>query len=565
MIWKNIKPLRTLLFILPIATCLLSGCNLQSNRQTSPIFYIDSKHGDDTHQGTSKERPWKSFAPLKSVQLIRGGKILLANGSIFSTALILKNIDAKAHAPLIISNYSKSTASNSKKPFIRVTNKPEAIRIENCSNTTVSNLKVSAQKEEATTHKKENYKMRCGVFIKITKPGHYSGISLDHLDVENVFMNSPGIIRSANEVKTANGKQEYGWGIRVINRQKKAVLESITIQNTRVRNVAHTGIKFTAFKPINEQYGLRKITINNNDVQRTGGPGIQMSGVQHAHVFKNTVNQSGSNDDSRKWGRGSGLWTWSSENVLIEHNRFTNANGPGDSAGAHIDFNCKNIIVQYNFSANNAGGFCEILGNNYNCAYRYNISVNDGFRVKGENNAFQEGKLFWLSGYVGSKARTGPFNSYFYNNTMYVSKPIVSKIAIDKEAKGVLIANNIFYLENTSELVKGDQYNPEKNSNKTIQNVVFTNNLFLHESAWPNNLLNQQISFFGNPKFTNNGGAEIVHYTPKDRKLVQNKGIHIPKIPNDSIGIVGGMQLEKDILGNYINGLPDLGAIEIKN
>ena len=109
------------------------------------------------------------------------------------------------------------------------------------------------------------------------------------------------------------------------------------------------------------------------------------------------VHSSGSNDDSRKWGRGSGLWTWGSSDIIIEHNHFLHANGPADSAGCHIDFNCSNVVVQYNFSAYNAGGFCEILGNNYNCAYRYNISVNDGHRVKGENRAFQEGKTFWLS------------------------------------------------------------------------------------------------------------------------------------------------------------------------
>ena len=65
------------------------------------------------------------------------------------------------------------------------------------------------------------------------------------------------------------------------------------------------------------------------------------------------------------------------------------ANGPADSAGCHIDFNCDNVIVQYNLSVSNAGGFIEILGNNYNCSYRYNVSVNDGHRIKGKNNAFR--------------------------------------------------------------------------------------------------------------------------------------------------------------------------------
>ena len=43
-------------------------------------------------------------------------------------------------------------------------------------------------------------------------------------------------------------------------------------------------------------------------------------------------------DDTRKWGRGSGLWTWGSSFALISNNKFQNANGPADSAGCHIDF-----------------------------------------------------------------------------------------------------------------------------------------------------------------------------------------------------------------------------------
>ena len=67
-----------------------------------------------------------------------------------------------------------------------------------------------------------------------------------------------------------------------------------------------------------------------------------------------------------------------------------------------------------------------------------------------------------MSGYIGKGKRKGPFNSYFYNNTIYVKESIQSKMAIAKSAKGVLIANNIFHIEGESKMVKGDQYNPEK-------------------------------------------------------------------------------------------------------
>ena len=49
-----------------------------------------------------------------------------------------------------------------------------------------------------------------------------------------------------------------------------------------------------------------------------------------------------------------------------------------------------------------------------------------------------------------------------------------------------------------------------------------------------------------------------------DKNFIKNKGIKITKIVNDSIGLFYGLHPDKDILGNTINSLPDLGAIELK-
>jgi hypothetical protein len=325
--------------------------------------------------------------------------------------------------------------------------------------------------------------------------------------------------------------------------------------------VSHTGIKLTG-----NSKNISNITIADNSIERTGGPGIQMSEVKNVHVYKNNVSHSGSDDDSRKWGRGSGLWTWGSSHVLIEKNKFMYANGPGDSAGAHIDFNCDNVVLQYNISAYNAGGFCEILGNNYNCSYRYNISINDGHRVKGVNGAFQEGKIFWLSGFQGEqRKRKGPVNSYFYNNTIYSDSSVVAKIAIDNTSNGILIANNIFYLEGPSKAVLGDQYKPDKLTGDLAKNVFFKNNLFLNKDDWPQEIGIKDIApVIGNPEFTKKGGLEAKDYIPENLKLILNKGIQISLLPNDSVGLLQSLEPKKDILGNPIEGNPSLGAIEPK-
>jgi hypothetical protein len=290
-----------------------------------------------------------------------------------------------------------------------------------------------------------------------------------------------------------------------------------------------------------------------------------MSGVRGGHFSELDVNRSGSKDDTRKWGRGSGLWTWGSSDVIIEKSRFQNANGPGDSAGVHIDYNCRNVIVQYNFSAHNAGGFCEILGNNHNCAYRYNISVNDGFRVKGKAGAFQEGKIFWLSGYTGDKhPKQGPFNTYFYNNTIFVGKDITTKISVAPTARGVLIANNIFCIEGRSEEVAGDQNRADKLLSAPLRDVVFENNLFLRQDNWPSNSsLRDASPIFGNPGFQMAGGLKLEDYIPSNTKLVRNRSLPIPLLSGDTNGLVGGFRVNRDILNHPIVGNPDLGAVEM--
>jgi len=523
-------------------------------------YYVDPVKGNDQYLGTNPSLPFQNLEKLTSLQIHPGDSILLSSGAIFYGSLELKNVKGRKSQPIVVSTYNADGTNAEEKALIKAHGKLNGILLENCSFVELENLQISAEADGMPTVNKNQ--MCCGILVKTSKVDQYAHIYLKNLHVENVFYEKKGFQRGAKEVKTANGSQNYGWGIRFINTLEGASIEDIKVQDCLVKNVAHTGIKFTSKT---SKYGLRNISVENNKVIETGGPGIQMSGLEHVIVRNNIVDKSGSSDDTRKWGRGSGLWTWGSNDVLIEKNRFVNANGPGDSAGAHIDYNCSNIVLQYNFSANNAGGFCEILGNNYNCAYRYNISVNDGHRVKGEKNAFQEGKIFWLSGYNGKRKRKGPFNSYFYNNTIFVKKGIHAKIAIDKAASGVLIANNIFCIQGETSAVLGDQYNPEKAGKSQIKNVVFRNNMYLKAENWPREIpIQDESAIYANPKFKNPGGSQISDYLPMNSKKLKNKGIQIQKILGDTIGLLQGLKLNHDILGNKITGMPDLGAIEIK-
>ena len=531
------------------------------NSAISVTYYFDSVNGSDLNQGISSEKPFRTLNKINEIDFNLGDSILLFNGSYFSGNI--KLIDKN---DIHISNYNNQEKTY---PIINSKGHIAGVYIENSSNISVSNIQVTAngggvieEYENLSTNKiTDKAIMRAGILVNVSKKKIFKNILIDNVIVSNVFFEDLGFKRDPSEVRTSMGTQAYGFGIRFFNSSQSGSIEGIIVSNCFIENVGHTGIKMTS--SIGKRF--KNIEVSNNRLLRTGGPSIQFSRVEDLHVYGNEVKFSGSPDDTRKWGRGSGLWTWGSSNVLIEKNSFMYANGPADSAGVHIDFNCDNVIIQHNLSVGNAGGFIEILGNNYNCSYRYNISVNDGHRIKGQNNAFQEGKTFWLSGFIGrGRERNGPFNSYIYNNTIYVKEDIISKIAVDKASNGVLVANNIFHIEGDSEFVLGDQYRPDKGGGNKIKNVFFENNLFLKDSYWPKDVLIQPLnSLFGNANFKNGGGEKISNYIPLNNKLIKDKGVVINNIYNDSIGLKGGLNVEFDILGNKIIDLPDLGAIEL--
>jgi Right handed beta helix region len=523
-------------------------------------YYVNALSGNDTNKGTSQEKPFESLEKVSSLALKPGDKVLLANGMVFSGSLELEDIEGTAMQPITIGSYSNNKDAKGSLPVIDAGGFRNGILLLNCSNIVISDMVITANGGGVPNGIVKKDDMRCGVLVTTSKSGVYGGVKLNSLTIKDIFFEEEGFARGKDEVHSANGTQNYGWGIRVINSTADAIIKGIMIESCEIRNVAHTGIKFTG-----REKSISEVRIFNSKVFETGGPGIQMSGVKDGLVRNNNINESGSGNDSRKWGRGSGLWTWSCENIIIEHNSFRNGKGPADSAGCHIDFNCSNVIVQYCLSENNAGGFCEILGNNYNCAYRYNVSINDGYRVTNKDGAFQDGKIFWLSGYIGKgQSRKGPFNSYFYNNTIYVKSDIVAKMAVDRASEGILIANNIFFIEGESKYVLGDQYVPEKAGKSLVKNIVFRNNLFLKAESWPTDMILQdERPIFGNPQFLNPGGKEIKDYTPQNKSLVKDKGIKIPKIPGDELGLFIGLESEHDIMGRDIVGLPDMGAIEI--
>jgi len=252
-------------------------------------YYVNALSGNDTNKGTSLEKPFKSLEKVSSLSLKPGDKVLLANGAIFKGSLELTDIEGKTMQPITIANYSNNKDANASLPVIDAGGLRNGILLVNCSNIIISDMVITANGGGVPDGIVQKNDMRCGVFITTSKSGIYENVILKNLTIKDIFFEEEGFQRGKDEVHSANGTQNYGWGIRVINSTTDAVIKGITIESCEVRNVAHTGIKFTG-----REKSITEVRISDNKVIETGGPGIQMSGVKDGLVRNNPTDIPGS-------------------------------------------------------------------------------------------------------------------------------------------------------------------------------------------------------------------------------------------------------------------------------
>lgn len=521
----------------------------ENDGKTQAAYFVDPIDGNNENSGLTAEEPLKDLEGVFLENAQPGCQVLFKAGTTYQGTLHFKGVKGTAKEPIRISTYWDN-GDSAPAATIDGAGEKAAIRLDDCSHFVIENLYITANGGGWKGQEGQD-NMRCGVLVNTTLPNDTSEhITLSNLEIKDIFYYDEGYERP-KDTGSANGTGGYGYGVRFINQAENTLMRHVSVRDCSIDGVSHTGLKFTGKG--GSMSWIRDVEVENVGVIYSGGPGMQMGSVRNAHVHHCSVDQSGSDNDKRNWTRGSGLWTWGCDSVLVEHNRFTNASGPADSFGSHIDFDCKNVIFQYNFYANNIGGFVEILGNSHNCSYRYNISVNDGKRTQG-----QPGRTIWFSGYCGGSKRKGPYNTYVYNNTIYTSEDMVSRYAIEKTSQGVLLANNIFHIMGETKSVS----NSSQPAKPDGPDVFFRNNLFLKENNFPEvQMGGDKAPLFGDANFKNPGGDQIEDYVPQNKDLVYGKGVQIEKLQGDTIGLYLGLSVTKDILGNDLNGRIDLGAV----
>ena len=233
-------------------------------------------------------------------------------------------------------------------------------------------------------------------------------------------------------------------------------ISNVKVINTTISKTGHYGfwIKSLGLNGI-DSIKNNQILVENCVFEHTGGSGFVPNKSKNVLVQDCIFNHTGSSFDERMWKRGSGMWPFDCKNVIAQHNKFMNAHGPMDSYGSHIDYGNENVVFQYNYSYNNEGGFAEILGDNINCGYRYNISVNDGYRQDPNGTPWnKKGKIFWVSSYCGSNTiRCSNTGTFIYNNTVFVNDTLNPEIYFWPDVGDVHVYNNLIVVSQDGEII----------------------------------------------------------------------------------------------------------------
>ncbi|MGB1191777.1 MAG: right-handed parallel beta-helix repeat-containing protein [Pseudomonadales bacterium] len=417
-------------------------------------YFISSTQGNDVNDGATAASAFYSLAKINSLNLLPGDRVLFKSGDQWKGMFWPKGSGTQA-LPIHIGSYGGEAPA-----IIDGDGFQASILIFNDDYYEISNLELTNEASYLDAINGQAKKLsgfggqenswgsgrdvRFGIkIVASTRSLNY--FRLNNINIHDIYP-TPNTLTLKHQGYGVKFESQSNVATNNINTISNVVIDSVTIEKT-----GHYGIWI---KPLGlngiDLYKHYDFTLRNSSFLNTGGSGFVSVKAANVLVENNLFDGTGSSDDSRMWQRGSGTWPFDSKNVVIQNNVFKNAKGPLDSYGVHIDYNNENVVVQYNFSYNNEGGFVQILGANINSGYRYNISVADGSRVKDINGALQNGRIFHVSDYCNVNAGCPSTSNFIYNNTVFVPSAISPEIYFHANSGETLFYNNLIYLEQGS-------------------------------------------------------------------------------------------------------------------
>ena len=532
-------------------------------KTTSNSYYISSSEGNDSNDGTI-DAPWETLSKISSTSLTLGDAIHFKKGDRFDGHFVVNGSGSETN-PILITSYGSGA-----KPIITGEvgttgggDYQEAIYVENNDNIIFDGLEVNNERTITRTgvDDKDSY----GIYILNSGNQIMRNFIFRNMTFQNVYAVQPMLLPedfNGLEVAAVRIQSEKNT---VAGLEKN--IQDVLVEDCYFTNLQRLGVHL---KHAGGNVGIGNDAINRNmnlifrrnEFFHTGGTCILPTNTYNCLIEDNIFNYPGSDLDPRMPNRGSSVWTWRCHNTVIQNNQCLQVRGYLDSHGIHIDHENVNTFVQYNYMEDCEGGFVEILGGNVNAVYRFNVSVNDGWRQN--ENWNNSNHTLWINQNASGDQIHYCEESYIYNNTI-VSNTAYST-AIDMNAKNTYVFNNIFYATNGAN-IGGKQVVV----NNQGTDLFMKNNLFHGTIA--NSFKNLGTdSASGDPLFNNENSGDKFGYQLNIGSPGINAGVaqQGPAIPGAGAGIFTDIPAypTEDFYGNPIDlstGTPNIGACNAKN
>ena len=577
--------------------------NAKESAATGTTYYVDSKGGNDSNDGTSESKAFKTLDKVNGLNLEPGDTVLLKKGSVFEDQALkfTKEDSGTAEAPVKVSTYGEGKRPqintnghgqwelNYGNPLDNQNHKwkgtvSSSILIEDAEYLEIEGLELTNDRESSTdTEKDKKYNDadamdRTGVAGVAKDNGTVDHIVLNDLyihdvtgNVYNKHMTNGGIYfivaKPTNEGETGiaryNDVQIRNCSLNKVNRW------GIAVGYTYQWGQFQTGELPDATMA---KYGSSNVVIENNYLNHVGGdaittmyldrPLIQYNVSENAAEQINTKDYSknqpsldanGNPNGTQGVGAGrvaAGIWPWKCKNAIFQYNEcfktLNAASGNGDGQPWDADYG-DGTNYQYNYSHGNTASTIMFCGpESVNNTFRYNISQNEDM------------------GPLDPAGNSG--NCQVYNNTFYIKEGL-NTIWHRSHGNGgpVDMENNIFYFAGNTQATVNN-WNPS--GNKT-----FSNNLFYNVSTYPNDANAVKVNA-GTKVLVNPGsGPDSVavdkaarkHENPTEKtvfdgyKLAENSpAINKGKVVVDR----NGYTIDHDFFGHAITAVPEIGAAE---
>ena len=575
------------------------------NTATGTTYYVDSKSGSDSNDGTSESKAFKTLDKVNALDLEPGDTVLLKKGSVFEDQALkfTKEDSGTAEAPVKISTYGEGDKPqintnghgqwdlNYGTPLDNQNHKwkgkvSSSILIEDTEYIEIKGLELTNDRNSATDTEKgkaynDAYAMdRTGVAGVAKDNGTVDHIVLDDLYIHNVtgnvynkHMTNGGIYfiveTPTNEATTGiaryNDVQIKNCYLDTVNRWGIAV--GYTYQWRQFQTGALSDATMA-------KYGSSNVVIENNYLNHVGGdaittmyldrPMVQYNVSENAAEQINTKDYSqqqpsldanGNETGKQNVGAGrvaAGIWPWKCKNAIFQYNEcfktLNAAKGNGDGQPWDADYG-DGTNYQYNYSHGNTASTIMFCGEqSINNTFRYNISQNEDM------------------GPLDPAGNTG--NCQVYNNTFYIKEGLNTIWSrVHRNNGPVDMENNIFYFAGDTPVTVSN-WNPENAGNKTYSNNLYYNIRNLPNDAAAVGVVAGTAVLVDAGSGPNSVAADKAARRHEDPtattefdgyKLAANSpAINAGKVVVDR----NGYTIDHDFFGHAITAVPEIGAAE---